>query len=125
MQKPPPFVLTEAVHTTATAPPGMRIHPSTGTTIPNSGRFGPPRNTRRYQQVLQHFTGPLEAEYQGKTTHIPLTIEADLAAARQEISTQPLPPAASLIRELGVRNTVIQRKTQQLQHQTHLWKSVV
>lgn len=120
MQKPPPFVLTEAVHTTATAPPGMRIHPSTGTTIPNSGRFGPPRNTRRYQQVLQHFTGPLEAEYQGKTTHIPLTIEADLAAARQEISTQPLPPAASLIRELGVRNTVIQRKTQQLQHQTHL-----
>lgn len=120
MQKPPPFVLTEAVHTTATAPPGMRINPSTGTTIPNSGRFGPPRNTSRYQQVLQHFTGPLEAEYQGKTTHIPLTIEADLAAARQEVSTHPLPPAASLIRELGVRNTVIQRKSQQLLHETQL-----
>ncbi|PKA68001.1 S-type pyocin [Pseudomonas baetica] len=120
MQKPPPFVLTEAVHTTATAPPGMRINPSTGTTIPNSGRFGPPRNTSRYQQVLQHFTGPLEAEYQGKTTHIPLTIEADLAAARQEVSTHPLPPAASLIRELGVRNTVIQRKSQQLLYETQL-----
>jgi hypothetical protein len=120
MQKPPPFVLTEAVHTTATAPPHVRITPPTGTTIPNSGRFGPPRNSSRYQQVLQNFTGPLEAEYQGKTAQIPLTIEADLAAARQEISTHPLPPAAALIRELGVRTTVIQRKTGQLQHQTHL-----
>lgn len=120
MQKPSSFELTEAVHTIGKAPPGMRINPSTGTTIPNSGRFGPPRSTGQYQQVLQNFTGPLEAEYQGKTAQIPQTIETDLAAARQEISTHPLPPAASLVRELGVRNTVIQRKNQQLQHQTHL-----
>lgn len=116
-KKPQVWELDEAVHTTAAAPKNVPISPATGTTIPNSGMFGPPRNTGRYQQVLQNFTGPLEAEYQGKTAQIPATIEADLAAARQEISTQPLPPAASLIRELGVRNTVIERKTRQLQHE--------
>jgi hypothetical protein len=116
-KKPQVWELDEAVHTTATAPKNVPISPATGTRIPNSGMFGPPRNTGRYQQVLQNFTGPLEAEYQGKTAQIPATIEADLAAARQEISTQPLPPAASLIRELGVRNTVIERKTRQLQHE--------
>lgn len=116
-KKPQAWELDEAVHTTAPAPKDVPISPATGTTIPNSGMFGPPRNTGRYQQVLQNFTGPLEAEYQGKTAQIPVTIEADLAAARQEISTQPLPPAASLIRELGVRNTVIERKTRQLQHE--------
>ncbi|WP_064116857.1 S-type pyocin domain-containing protein [Pseudomonas fluorescens] len=116
-KKPQAWELDEAVHTTAPAPKNVPISPATGTTIPNSGMFGPPRNTGRYQQVLQNFTGPLEAEYQGKTAQIPVTIEADLAAARQEISTHPLPPAASLIRELGVRNTVIERKTRQLQHE--------
>lgn len=119
-KKPQVWEWDVAVHTTGIAPKDVPINPATGTTIPNSGRFGPPRNTGRYQQVLQNFTGPLEAEYQGKTTHIPLTIEADLAAARQEVSTHPLPPAASLIRELGVRNTVIQRKSQQLLHETQL-----
>jgi hypothetical protein len=116
-KKPQAWELDEAVHTTAPAPKDVPISPATGTTIPNSGMFGPPRSTGRYQQVLQNFTDPLEAEYQGKTAQIPATIEADLAAARQEISTQPLPPAASLIRELGVRNTVIERKTRQLQHE--------
>lgn len=117
MQRPPPLQL-DATHTTAAAPPGFQ--PAIPTTDPNryTGVFGTPLSPVRYQQVLQNFIAPLEAEYQARTVLIPQTIEADLAAARLEGSTQPLPPAASILRELGVRNTVIQRKTAEQQRQT-------
>lgn len=120
MQRPPPFELTEAVHTTELAPPGFE--PAIPTIDPNrySGPFGTPLSTVRYQQVLQNFIAPLEAEYQARTAMIPQNIETDLAAARLEGSTQPLPPAAAIIRELGVRNAVMQRKSAEQQHQTAL-----
>lgn len=120
MQRPTPFELTEAVHTTALAPPGFE--PAIPTIDPNrySGPFGTPLSTVSYQQVLQNFIAPLEAEYQARTAMIPQNIETDLAAARLEGSTQPLPPAAAIIRELGVRNAVMQRKSAEQQHQTAL-----
>ncbi|WP_432219550.1 S-type pyocin domain-containing protein [Pseudomonas kribbensis] len=120
LQKPPPWEWDVAVHTTAPAPPGLPVTPPTGTTLPNSGPFGPPRNTHAYQQALQVFTTRLDTEYQLKAGNIPQAIEVDLAAARLEESMHPLPPAAAILRELGVRSRVIQRKTAELQHQTVL-----
>lgn len=120
LQKPPPWEWDVAVHTTAPAPPGLPVAPPTGTTLPNSGPFGPPRNTNVYQQALQVFTTRLDSEYQIKAGNIPHAIEVDLAAARLEESMHPLPPAAAILRELGVRSRVIQRKTAELQHQTVL-----
>ncbi|MHC8345112.1 S-type pyocin domain-containing protein [Pseudomonas sp. RT6P73] len=119
MQRPPPLEL-DAIHTTAQAPPGFE--PAVPTTDSNryNGPFGTPRNTVHYQQVLQNFIAPLEAEYQARAALIPQNIETDLAATRLEGSTQPLPPAAAIIRELGVRNTVIQRKSAEQQRQTAL-----
>ncbi|WP_236178477.1 MULTISPECIES: S-type pyocin domain-containing protein [Pseudomonas] len=120
LQKPPPWEWDVAVHTTAPAPPGTPVTPPTGTTLPNSGPFGPPRNTNVYQHALHVFTTRLDTEYQLKAGNIAQAIEADLAAARLEESTHPLPPVAAILRELGVRSRVIQRKTAELQRQTVL-----
>lgn len=120
MQRPPQLELTEPVWTTAPAPPGFK---PTSPTIDNNrynGRFGTPLNTSRYQQVLQNFTGPLETEYQARAARIPQTIESDLVATRLEEPTHALPPAAAIVRELDVRNKVIQRKTAEQQRQITL-----
>ncbi|QXI19985.1 S-type pyocin domain-containing protein [Pseudomonas hamedanensis] len=120
MQKPPPWELTEPVHTTAIAPDHINpARPSIGSHRYN-GTFSTTRNSARYQPILQSHIGILEREFQTSTTQIPQTLEAQLAATRQEESTHPLPPAAAIIRELGVRNKLIQRKSAELQHQTHL-----
>ncbi|NYH08008.1 S-type pyocin domain-containing protein [Pseudomonas moraviensis] len=120
MQRPPPFELTEPVWTTAEAPP--HFNPGISTVDHNryNGPFGTPRSPARYQQVLQNFITPLTQEYQAKAAQIPQAIEVDLAATRLEESTQPLPPAAAISRELGVRNRLIQRKNAQLQQQAQL-----
>ena len=60
----------------------------------------------------------LEQEFGAKSTLLPQSIETELATTRLEGPTHPLPPAAALIRELGVRNTLIQRKTAELHRQT-------
>ena len=117
MQKPPPFVLTEAVHTTAIAPPGFPPQRETEDELLRSGMFYSPRNHSQYEQQVQSFIVPLENEYTQKTGLINQTIEADLARARLEGNTHPLPPAEAITRELGVRNTVIQRKN--LEYQQH------
>ena len=117
MQKPPPFVLTEAVHTTAIAPPGFPPQRETEDELLRSGMFYSPRNHSQYEQQVQSFIVPLENEYTQKTGLINQTIEADLARARLEGTTHPLPAAESITRELGVRNTVIQRKN--LEYQQH------
>jgi hypothetical protein len=117
MQKPPPFVLTEAVHTTAIAPPGFPPQRETEDELLRSGMFYSPRNHSQYEQQVQSFIVPLENEYTLKTGLINQTIEADLARARLEGNTHPLPPAEAITRELGVRNTVIQRKN--LEYQQH------
>ncbi|MBC3268501.1 S-type pyocin domain-containing protein [Pseudomonas sp. SWRI81] len=120
MQKPPPWELTEPVHTTAIAPDHIiPARPSIGSHRYN-GTFSTTRNSARYQPILQSHIGILEREFQTSTAQIPQTLEAQLAATRQEESTHPLPPAAAIIRELGVRNKLIQRKSAELQHQTHL-----
>lgn len=120
MQKPPPWELTEPVHTTAIAPDHIiPARPSIGSNRYN-GTFSTTRNSARYQPILQSHIGILEREFQTSTTQIPQTLEAQLAATRQEESTHPLPPAAAIIRELGVRNKLIQRKSAELQHQTRL-----
>ncbi len=116
MQKPP--LELPAIHTTASAPPGYEPAWSPAKDHRHSGMFSQPLNSSRYQQVLQNFITPLDNEYQTKSALIPQSIEADLAATRLEGSTQPLPPSAAIVRELGVRNTVIQRKTAELQRQT-------
>ena len=120
MQRPPPFELTEPVWTTAEAP--SHFNPGISTVDHNryNGPFGTPRSPARYQQVLQNFITPLTQEYQAKAAQIPQAIEVDLAATRLEESTQPLPPAAAISRELGVRNRLIQRKNAQLQQQAQL-----
>ncbi|WP_256661284.1 S-type pyocin domain-containing protein [Pseudomonas sp. DTU12.3] len=120
MQRPPPFELTEPVHTIGTLPPSML--PTSGTVdhYRHGGTFGTVRSPARYQPILQSFIIPQEREFKSRTEQIPQTIEVELAATRLEESTQPLPPAAAIIRELGVRNKLIQRKNQQLQHQTAL-----
>ena len=120
MQRPPAYELTEAVWTTAPAP--TDINPVTPAIDHNryNGPFGTPLNPARYHQVLQNFTAPLQIEYQAKTAQIPLTIETDLAATRLEESMHALPPAAAIARELGVRNTVIQRKAAEQHRQTAL-----
>ncbi|WP_445179733.1 S-type pyocin domain-containing protein [Pseudomonas sp. McL0111] len=120
MQRPPQLELNEPVWTTAPAPPGFK---PTSPTIDNNrynGRFGTPLNTSRYQQVLQNFTGPLETEYEARAARIPQTIESDLVATRLEEPTHALPPAAAIVRELDVRNKVIQRKTAEQQRQITL-----
>jgi len=120
MQRPPPFELTEPLWTTAEAP--SHFNPGISTVDHNryNGPFGTPRSPARYQQVLQNFITPLTQEYQAKAAQIPQAIEVDLAATRLEESTQPLPPAAAISRELGVRNRLIQRKNAQLQQQAQL-----
>ncbi|MFJ2480341.1 S-type pyocin domain-containing protein [Pseudomonas sp. NPDC087598] len=120
MQKPPPWELTEPVHTKGIAPAGMQPAKGTIGSYRYNGTFGTTRNSARYQPILQSHIGILEREFQTSTANIPQSIEVQLAATRQEESTHPLPPAAAIIRELGVRNKLIQRTSAELQHQTNL-----
>ncbi|MFW9081609.1 hypothetical protein ACOI9X_20420 [Pseudomonas sp. P2757] len=121
MQRPPSFELTEPVHTKGVIPP--HLNPVNSGAIDHyrfNGTFGTPRNPARYQPIMQTFIIPQEREFQTKTAQIPQVIEVELAATRLEESTQPLPPAAAITRELAVRNKLIQRKSAELQHQTQL-----
>jgi hypothetical protein len=120
MQRPPPFELTEPVHTKGIAPPNMPLIPPNGGSYRYNGTFSTTRNSARYQPILQSHIGSLEREFQTRITQIPQAIEQQLAVTRQEESMHPLPPAASIIRELGVRNKLIQRKSAELQRQTSL-----
>jgi hypothetical protein len=61
-----------------------------------------------------------DREFQTLTEQIAQSIEQDLAATRLEGPTHPLPPAQAIIRELGVRNTLIARKTADAHQKTLL-----
>ena len=115
MQKPPTWELTEAVHTTAVAPIHIPVASGTSTTIPNSGMFGPhnfgPHNLVIINsKTIDATKAALAQEYQSRTQQLSQTLEHELAATRLEGTTHPLPPAESIIRELGVRATLLQRK---------------
>lgn len=64
-----------------------------------------------------------EQEYTSRISQLPQTIEHELAATRLEGSTAPLPPADAIIRELGVRHTLLLRKTAEFHSKTAIANS--
>lgn len=120
MQKPPPFVLTEAVHTTAIAPPNTSIIRGTSPTLPHSGMFGIPANVVVNSREFAAHSMKTAREFQTRTEQLAQSIEQDLAVTRLEGPTHPLPPAEAITRELGVRHTLILRKTAEFHQKTAL-----
>lgn len=118
MQKRPPFVLTEAVHTTATAPPNTPLIRGTSPNLSQSGTFAIPNNVQVNSREFTAHSLRTAREFQTRTEQLPQSIEQDLAATRLEGATHPLPPAQAIIRELGVRHTLIQRKTAEFHQKT-------
>lgn len=118
MQKPPPWELTEAVHTTAIAPAGIPITPATITNIPNSGAFDSVSATRANIAEFNDHTAQITHEFKTRTEQMPHSIEQELAATRLEGTTHPLPPAQAIMRELQVRHTLIARKTAEYHQKT-------
>jgi hypothetical protein len=118
MQKPPPWELTEAVHTTAIAPAGIPIIPATIRNIPNSGAFDSVSATRANIAEFNERTAQITHEFKTRAEQIPHSIEQELAATRLEGTTQPLPPAQAIMRELQVRHTLIARKTAEYHQKT-------
>ncbi|TMU78613.1 colicin transporter [Pseudomonas fluorescens] len=118
MQKPPPFVLTEAVHTTATAPPNTPLIRGTSPNLSQSGTFAIPNNVQVNSREFTAHSLRTAREFQTRTEQLPQSIEQDLAATRLEGATHPLPPAQAIIRELGVRHTLTQRKTAEFHQKT-------
>lgn len=118
MQKPPPWELTEAVHTTAIAPAGIPIIPATITNIPNSGAFDSVSATRANIAEFNDHTAQITHEFKTRTAQMPHSIERELAATRLEGTTHPLPPAQAIMRELQVRHTLIARKTAEYHQKT-------
>lgn len=68
--------------------------------------------------TLQRTTKAIEQEYQARFSQLPQSIEAELASVRTEGPTDPLPPSQSIIRELGVLNTLTQRKAAEFHSKT-------
>ncbi|WP_256667345.1 S-type pyocin domain-containing protein [Pseudomonas sp. ANT_J28] len=60
----------------------------------------------------------MEQEYQTRSSQLPQTIEAELAATRYEGPTDPVPPLQSVARELGVLNKLTERKTAEFHSKT-------
>ncbi|EJM16823.1 membrane protein involved in colicin uptake [Pseudomonas sp. GM18] len=120
MQKPPVFELTEAVHTTATAPPGIIPAPATSIHRPPSGQFAPQQILSQNVNKIAEAIKQVEQEYHVQSAYLSQTLEHELAATRLEGSTAPVPPVDAIIRELGVRNTLLTRKSAELQQKTAL-----
>lgn len=73
--------------------------------------------------TLQATIQASEQEYASRISQLPQTIEHELAATRLEGSTAPLPPADAIIRELGVRHTLLLRKTAEFHGKTAIANS--
>ncbi|VVP71940.1 hypothetical protein PS918_01281 [Pseudomonas fluorescens] len=67
---------------------------------------------------IQRTSRELEQEYQIRLGQLSQTIEADLAAVRSEGPNYAVTPLQSTIRELGVLNTLYQRKTADFNNKT-------
>lgn len=116
MQKPP--LILDATHITAEPPNNWDPFKDTTQGYSFSGMFGPAGANHKTREIMYNTQIALEQEFGAKSTLLPQSIEAELAATRLESPTHSLPPAAALVRELGVRNTLIQRKTAELHRQT-------
>lgn len=116
MQKPP--LILDATHITAEPPNNWDPFKDTTQGYSFSGMFGPAGANHKTREIMYNTQIALEQEFGAKSTLLPQSIEAELAATRLEGPTHSLPPAAALVRELGVRNTLIQRKTAELHRQT-------
>lgn len=116
MQKPP--LILDATYITADPPNNWDPFKDTTQGYSFSGMFGPAGANHKTREIMYNTQIALEQEFGAKSTLLPQSIEAELAATRLEGPTHSLPPAAALVRELGVRNTLIQRKTAELHRQT-------
>ncbi|MCO8314334.1 S-type pyocin domain-containing protein [Pseudomonas mandelii] len=116
MQKPP--LILDATHITAEAPDNWDPFKDSTQGYSFSGMFGPAGANHKTREIMYNTQIALEQEFGAKSTLLSQSIEAELAATRLEGPTHPLPSAAALVRELGVRNTLIQRKTAELHRQT-------
>ncbi|WP_150617165.1 S-type pyocin domain-containing protein [Pseudomonas fluorescens] len=116
MQRPPPLIL-DATHINAPAPDHYDPFKESNQGYSYSGMFGPAGANHKTRELMYETQIALEQEFSAKSILLPQSIENELAATRLERSTSPLPPAAAIVRELDVRNTLIQRKSAQLHEQ--------
>ncbi|WP_239065535.1 S-type pyocin domain-containing protein [Pseudomonas fluorescens] len=117
MPKPPPLEL-DALHIREFAPDDYEPFKETNVGYSYSGTFGPAGANSQTRQLMHETQLAVEQEFNAKAASIPQSIEVELATIRLEGPTNPLPPAAALAREVGVRNTLIQRKSAEFQRQT-------
>ncbi|MGY2340117.1 S-type pyocin domain-containing protein [Pseudomonas sp. SDO5532_S415] len=109
--KPGFLEIDEPVHTVGIAPDHMVLPPH-GRNDLTGGPFGYGAGGTYGQNLLtvQRTTKVLEQELQIRSNELPNTIEAELAAVRSEGPVDPVTPVQSIVRELGVLNTLWQRK---------------
>ncbi|UVJ45633.1 S-type pyocin domain-containing protein [Pseudomonas sp. LS1212] len=111
-----------AIHIGAQPPPG--IDPigggfsQTSKIFQNNSHFGFQPAVGMVLHKLRNTVKALAEEYKALSNQLPQTIEYELAATRLEGQTNPLPPAESIIRELGVRNKLLLRKTAEFHNKT-------
>jgi hypothetical protein len=129
MQKPPKppqennsrpgfLEITTPIHTVGVAPDHFTPPPRSGTRL-QAGPFGAGVSTYNQNRgTVINTTRALEQEYQTRSSELPHTIEAELAATRYEGPTDPVPPLHSVVRELGVLNKLTQRKTAEFHSNT-------
>lgn len=117
MPKPPPLEL-DPVHIREFGPDGFEPFKERDMNYSYSGMFGPAGANPQTRELMHETQVAVEQEFNARTASIPQTTEVELAATRLEGPTNPLPPAAALAREVGVRNTLIQRKSAEFQRQT-------
>jgi hypothetical protein len=117
MQRPP-FLELHETRIEAPAPDSYEPFKESNVGYTYSGTFGPAGANAQTRQLMFETQTTVEQEFNAKSVSIPQSIEVELAATRLEGPTNPLPPAAALAREVGVRNTLIHRKTAEFQRQT-------
>jgi hypothetical protein len=117
MQRPP-FLELDETRIEAPAPDNYEPFKESNVGYTYSGTFGPAGANAQTRQLMFETQTTVEQEFNAKSVSIPQSIEVELAAIRLEGPTNPLPPAAALAREVGVRNTLIHRKSAEFQRQT-------
>jgi len=133
MQKPPPTVVIKTqqpgfiefetgVEIVGTAPDHKPGNPTPiNTNAPhNSGMFGPRHTIMQNSQKMDAHRTTVERQHTNLINQLPQSIENELAAARLEGPTHPLPPADAIIREIGVRNKLLLRKTAEYHEKTRI-----
>jgi len=125
MQKPP--LELPALYIGAQPLPGTDLigggFSNGSTTILYSDHYGVHSIVDTTFSTLRAVTLASEQEYAIRISQLPQTIEHELAATRLEGSTAPLPPADAIIRELGVRHTLLLRKTAEFHSKTAIANS--